>query len=331
METLKRAAKISSLRGRISSVKTDAPADNSGIVQPTAKKKIQPVVAPPMDVAAEVDKALQPAKDAQAEAHAEALRKAREEGKTEGIKIGGDTAKRVAQDLETQKNQSKAPPQFFSAHDRAKYDRTQQLAAQGLNPSQIAQKMDKMGFGGATNVPGSLEGLPKNFLDANNLTVTPPSGGKTAQGLTPDDQWAKLFQPQNPAPAQQGQPAAPMRPGDQAFHDVLGPAWAPQDGEAPADARLRRANMIRDAVTSGTQYGTVGVGQGEILPNVPGVQNPAGARGFVSPYGSGFATGMPLPSATPVSPVANANLLLPSANRPPAGYPAPDMTNIPLS
>ncbi len=315
------------VRPQLPSQNPDDNIPSPDFVKPTPKnKRAAPEAAPQItDILGVLKGFLAKGEDAKAEAllkqHAEDVRKA----KDEGIKIGGDTEKRIQRDLATQKKQAAGQPQFFSARDRQKYDLTQKLAGQGLSPKEIAKKMDKMVFGGATNVPGSLEGLPDDFLDINNRTITPPGGRKTAAGLTPDMEWERLFEPRNPPPAA-AEPLRGRQVAENAAAAIFGEAWNPKDDDTFDSVRQRRADMIRNASDPNATFGVAGVGEGEVAPLIPGAIAPAGSRAFVSKYGSGFATNTPttgsfdqqfvrnalgLPAAVPFTPTTVPDIPLP--------------------
>lgn len=289
----------------------DPSAPAGGFISPTRKKKVARGAAPALNVEGVLGELMKPLMAAQQEAARKKLENAWAAGKDEGIRIGMDTRERIKRDEEKKKEIAPSLT-FFSARDRAKFDRAEKLKAQGLSPAQIAKKLDGMIFGAPTNVPGSVEGLPKDFLESRNLTLTPEAGMpavKTAKGLTPEEEWKRMF-PENLV-VRPAAPVAPARPGNQGVANVVGPDWLAQADDTPQSITARRATLVRALANDPTGgYGLVGEGPGEITPKVPGVVAPAGAVGFVNKYGSGFATNgtaggsMALPKATPPQPAA---------------------------
>jgi len=224
-----------------------------------------------------------------------------------------------------------------------------------------------------TNVPGDQSAIPKKDRDGANKDAEGNNipgkyrdlNAAPAPGMTPTKDWDSLFAPQSHEVTQwnvvdpndaskgytnaSGQYAAPAangtlvemgRPLDQALGAHLAGA-SPDLGakwQAAQNDPAARADILRSV------FPPKG---GWVLPSDTAAEVGAGVSGGMRTVsapqygGGGFATGMPLPAATPVAPPTS-NMPLPSAvpverkatgervSLPP-GYPAPDMTGIPTS
>lgn len=277
----------------------DSAIPSNNFIKPTPKR------APQQDgEAPDVAKVLQIAKPAMDDAEKLRIERDKQRHGEDAFRQGREAAKAEQAAKDRAERERRGAPKFFSQRDLQKYNEAQKLTEQGVSPSDIADIQAKKIYGGATNVAADVSGLPNDFLEKNNLTLEIPNA-KTRSGLTPDVQWKKLFEVRIPVPEK---PAAPMLPGHAAVQNHFGNGWVAQAGETPDAVRARRADLI-----SGAIYGPAGLGDGEVVPNVPGSPAPAGSPAFTSQYGSGFATGVRLPEVTRAQTV-DQNLSLPEAD-----------------